>query len=147
MDGDRLSGLLLFLLGSYISYEALKLPVGGLRQPDSGFFPLGIGLSLLCLSGLILLGTLRPGRVRAPLQFGEGMGRIVVVIVAQVLYVVVLNRLGYLMATFLIMMLLLKGVERLKWGTTLGVALPAGAVSYVMFRWLGVPLPQGIIPL
>jgi putative tricarboxylic transport membrane protein len=145
MEADRLSGALLFALGLYIGYEALKLPFGGIHQPDSGFFPSLIALLLLCSSGLTLLATRRNEHVKETLRFGTF--RVWIAVVALILYVVVLNRLGYLVSTFLMMVLLLRGLERLNWRTTLGVAFPAVVSSYIVFRWLGVPLPPGIIPL
>jgi len=147
MDGDRLSGAALLLCSLYIGYEAFQLPFGTVRQPDSGFFPLLIALALFCSSGLILLGTLRRQGVRDPLQPWDGTGRVLIVVGALVVYALVLNRLGYLVATCLIMILLLRGLEGLRWGATLGVAVPAVVASYGTFRWLGVPLPQGILPL
>lgn len=145
MDADRLSGALLFALGLYIAYEALKLPLGGMRQPDAGFFPSLIALSLLCSSGLTLLATRRNEHVKETPRFGTF--RVWIAVVALILYVVVLNRVGYLVSTFFMMVLLLQGLERLGWRTTLGVAFPAVVSSYIVFRWLGVPLPPGIIPL
>lgn len=145
MDADRLSGTLLFALGLYIAYEALKLPFGGIHQPDTGFFPSLIALSLLCSSGLTLLATRRNEHVKETLRFGTF--RVWIAVIALILYVVILNRLGYLVSTFLMMVLLLRGLERLDWRTTLWVAFPAVVSSYFVFRWLGVPLPPGIIPL
>jgi hypothetical protein len=147
MDGDRLSGVLLFAVGLYLAYEALKLPFGTVRQPDAGFFPLCIAVSLAFLSGFIFLGTFMSEHVGEPLRFREGMPSVLITVLALILYIFVLNLLGYLISTLAIMILLLKGVERLGWQRSLWVAVPTVTVSYFIFRWLGVPLPRGIIPL
>ncbi len=147
MDGDRLSGLLLFALALYIGYEASKLPIGSVNQPDSGFFPMGIALALLVLSALIFLETCASEHVAEPVRFGERAGRVWISVAALIVYALILNRLGYLVSTLLAMLLLLKGVEQLRWRTTLWAAFPAVIASYFLFRWLGVPLPRGILPL
>jgi len=147
MDGDRLSSALLFAVGLYIAYEALKLPFGTVRQPDAGFFPLCIAVSLVFLSSFIFLGTCLSEHVREVLRFGEGMAGVLITVLALTLYIFVLNALGYLISTLAIMILLLKGVERLGWRRSLWVAVPTVTVSYFVFRWLSVPLPPGIIPL
>lgn len=145
-DGDRLSGFLLLLFGLYYGYETWQLSFGGFRQPDSGFFPSCLALALLGTSMVIVAGSFRAGRVAQRVRF-ERIGRVVVAVAVLLLYVVVLNPVGYLISTFLVMMLLLRGLERLRWRTSLGIALPAVVLSYFVFRWLGVPLPPGPIPL
>ena len=147
MIADRLSGILLFFFGLYVTYEASQLPLGRLHEPDSGFFPFILALSLLCASGFVLIGAFKGGCMRERVQFGEGTGRVLLAVAALVVYVVVLNGLGYLLSTFLIMILLLGGLERVGWRTTLWLALATVVISYFTFRWLGVPLPPGIIPL
>ena len=147
MDADRLSGLGLFILGLYVVYEAWKLPFGTLHAPDSGFFPLALGCALILVSALIWVPTFAKGRRTEPVESIEGMPRVLVAVLALVLYTVILEAIGYLASTFFVMIVLLKGLERVRWRTTLAVALPLVVGSYVMFRWIGVPLPQGIFRL
>jgi hypothetical protein len=45
------------------------------------------------------------------------------------------------------MLLLLRGLERVGWLASLAVTAAAVVASYALFRWLGVPLPPGIVPL
>lgn len=147
MRGDRLSGLFLFVLALYVVYEARKLPFGTLHAPDSGFFPVLLGSALVLVSGVIWLTTFSKADETAPVPSFEGTPRVVVAILALVLYVAVLERLGYLASTFGVMILLLRGVERVRWRTALAIVMVAVPGSYAVFRWLGVPLPQGILLL
>ena len=61
---------------------------------------------------------------------------------------VVFERLGYLLATFLFIIFLLRAVERRSWGLALSVALSASLMSYLVFGLLlGTPLPAGFLQL
>ena len=42
------------LLAAWICFEALQVPLGGLRMPGAGFFPLALGLTLAVLSVMLL---------------------------------------------------------------------------------------------
>jgi hypothetical protein len=64
----------------------------------------------------------------------------------MVAYVAVIDWLGYLLATALVMLSLLRGVERVSWRTSVAVTVVSVLGSYVLFRRLGVPLPPGIVP-
>lgn len=147
-DIDRLSGLLFLIFSLYIAYEASKLPLGGFHHPEAGFFPFGLGLALLLLSGILLSQAFKRGRLKEWFKFGEGKRRLLLAVAAMVVYVIVLNRLGYMVSTFLIMVFLLKGLEKQKWRTTLLISVPCVVISYITFSWwLGVPLPKGVIHL
>lgn len=147
-DIDRLNGFFFIIFSLYTVYESLKLPRGGFHQPEAGFFPLGLALALFLLSGFLLFQAFGKGHTKEWLQFGEGKRRVAFAIAAMVVYVFVLNILGYIVSTFLIMVFILKGLEKQKWRTTLIISLPCVVLSYVSFSWyLGVPLPKGIIPI
>lgn len=128
-------------------YEAWKLPFGSLRAPDSGFFPLVLGLVLVLVSGVIWAPTFSSARAPAPPEAAQGIPRVGMAILALVVYALALERLGYLASTGLVMPLLLRGLGRVGWRTTLAVSVVSVVGSYVVFRWLGVPLPRGVLPL
>jgi hypothetical protein len=54
--------------------------------------------------------------------------------------------LGYLVTTGLVMLVYLRGLERLRWGPSLAITVGSVVISYLLFRRLGVPLPAGIAP-
>lgn len=146
MSADRWSGGVLFLLGLGVAWEAWRLPFGTVPAPDSGFFPLILAVALLVFSAIVVLATWAPGAAPAPPPSAHGLVRVVVTVAALVAYALLVERLGYLLATGLVALLLLRGVERVGWAATLGVTLVAVLGSYVLFRRLGVPLPPGLLP-
>ena len=146
MNADRVSGAALFLFALAVGWEAHGLPFGTLNAPDSGFFPFLLAVTLALLSALIVLATWLPeARATTPPSW-QGGGRVALAVAALVAYVAALNGLGYPLATVLVMLFYLRGLERLRWSVSLAFAIVSVVASYVLFRWLGVPLPAGILP-
>ena len=146
MHADRVSGVVLFLFALAAGWEARKLPFGTVNAPDSGFFPLSLAVMLAMLSALIVFATWLPGaRATAPPSW-HGAGRVALAVAALVVYVAVLNPLGYVLATALVTLLYLRGLERVGWGVSLAITIVSVVTSYLLFRRLGVPLPAGIMP-
>jgi putative tricarboxylic transport membrane protein len=74
--------------------------------------------------------------------------KIVLTLGSLLVFGFVFERLGYLLATFLFIIFLLRAVERQSWGLAISVALSASLVSYVVFGLLlGTPLPAGLLQL
>jgi putative tricarboxylic transport membrane protein len=146
VNADRVSGVMLFLFALGTGWEARKLPFGTVSTPDSGFFPLSLAVALAVLSALIVVATWLPEAGDSAPPSWQGAGRVAVAVGALVAYVAALNPLGYLVATILIMLVYLRGLEGLRWSASLAIAVASVVISYLLFRQLGVPLPAGIAP-
>ncbi len=145
-NADRVSGLALFLFALAVTWQASKFPFGTINAPDSGFLPLSFAITLALLSALIVLRTWLPQTAPTVMPSWHGAGRVVAAIATLVAYASVVDLLGYLISTLLIMLLLLRGIERIGWGVSLLIACISVVTSYVLFRQLGVALPQGVLP-
>ena len=77
----------------------------------------------------------------------EGPGRIAKVgllLVVLVAYTFLLDPLGYLLCTFLLVLFMLRAIDPQRWTVALGMAAVTAVGSYVVFAvWLTVPLPRG----
>jgi cellobiose-specific phosphotransferase system component IIC len=63
-----------------------------------------------------------------------------------VAYVVAFERLGFPLATPLVLGILLASYGERRWAVLTGVSLGITAATYLVFaRWLGAPLPLGIL--
>jgi hypothetical protein len=61
-------------------------------------------------------------------------------------YALVLDTVGYPIATFVVVLFMLRVTEPHRWPLALGIALLAAGGSYALFAvWLGVPLPAGLL--
>jgi hypothetical protein len=126
---------------------AARLDVGGVRQPGPGFFPLLLSAGLLLVSGVLFAGAWRPRAARpaAPAGGGAGAadrGRLAATLGALVLYVLLFERLGFVLVTTGFLAFLLGALARYRWPVALGAALAIAVAARVVFdRWLSVRLP------
>ena len=59
-------------------------------------------------------------------------------------YTFLLDFLGYLICTFLLVLFMLRATDPQRWTVALSMALLTAVGSYVVFAiWLSVPLPRG----
>ena len=137
---------LMLALGAFI--ESMKLPFGRISAPAAGFFPAVLAVLLALVSLFFFVEALR-GSHEGAVQ-GEPLTwkKIVLTLGSLLVFGVVFERLGYLLATFLFIIFLLRAVERRSWGLAISVALSASLASYVVFGLLlGTPLPAGFLQL
>lgn len=128
--------------------EAYRLTLGTVHEPGPGFFPFGAGFIMLILSLAALLQS------RAKKQKVQETSRqetfrwwnILIILTAITAYALSLEKIGFLINTFLFMCLLLKVVEPQTWKTAiiggLITTLAANLVFNVVFR---TQIPKGIL--
>lgn len=137
-----LAGLMLF--------EASRLAFGSIRLPQTGFFPSVLAILLLFLSIALLVQTRRQasGESREQPITSEAWIRISITLAAMLGFALVLEKLGFLLSTFTVMLLLLRVIERQKWSRVIAVALATALISYFLFaRLLNIPLPAGVLDI
>jgi putative tricarboxylic transport membrane protein len=145
-DGERVMGVAAVLVGLVAVAESLRLTedtlTGGL---GTRFLPLSLGLIIAVLGGAIALRPARGRAAEAPAGAG-GRLRIAATLAGLVLYALVFERLGFLISSSAFVALLLVFYGERRWPVVLAVAVGAAVATYAVFaRWLGVPLPPGIL--
>ena len=147
------ASILVFLFGGITMLLSLQLPLGTLRMPGSGLFPLGLGLILM---GLAACQILQPRlRAAASAKSGGGGGtadgsahRVLVFLGIMALATALLDLLGFPLVAFLLMLALLQLLGARRWRDSALIALLTAGASYILFvRWLQIPLPKGWIGL
>ena len=144
------ASLILAGLAGLILFEASRLAFGSIRVPQTGFFPSTLAILLLFFSIALLLQTRRDagGEKRDEPINSEAWSRIGVTLAAMLGFAVVLEKLGFLLSTFTVMLLLLRVVEPQKWPRVIAVALATALISYFLFaRLLNIPLPAGVLEI
>jgi len=149
MAKERAAGLIFFLTGIYGLIFSLKLPLGNWREPGPAMFPLGLSI-LLCLSGVLwFICGKRKGE--ATIDWGRSVRKLVTplkIVGLTVVFILTLDRLGYLVTASLYMFFLFLWVSRYKFMVTVGLALALGVGSWFFFeKVLAVQLPKGLFPL
>jgi putative tricarboxylic transport membrane protein len=144
---DVVAASALLLFAALAAFESARLlPFGAVRNPGPGFFPWWVSLALGLLV-LVLLGrslVTRPGPGKS--EMGGRLRKVVGVLALLAVYSLVLDVIGYPIATFVVVLFMLRVTEPHRWPLALGLALLAAGGSYVLFAvWLGVPLPAGLL--
>jgi putative tricarboxylic transport membrane protein len=140
--------VLLAGLAGWLLLEANKLAFGSIRVPQTAFFPKVLASLLLVFSLVLLFQSLRQPESGESSQRiePEGWFRIGATLATLIGFAFVLERLGFLLSTFLLMVLLLRAIEPQKWLRVFSVALATSVIAYLIFAWLlNIPLPAGIL--
>jgi putative tricarboxylic transport membrane protein len=144
---DLWTGLFLIIFSGAVIREALDLEVGTPTNPGSGFMIFGTAVVLGVLALLQFLKALvsRAQADQAPEEIRRW--RIVAVIGVNILYIVLLEPVGFLLCTFLLLSFLFQVYEKGKWAWAVGGAAATSLLTYVIFsRLLQLNLPKGLIP-
>jgi len=125
-----------------------RLDFGAWNNPGPGMMPVLLGVFLAGLSAALWLMARRgagSGAVPGASPWSAARWRPVVSTLAVLLaYAALLDTLGYVIATFLVLLVLLRVLEPPRWSTTVVSAAAITAVSYGLFvRLLQVQLPRG----
>ena len=141
MSRDLTSALVWLGLAIFVAVPSYALKLGTLHQPGPGFFPFWGAIVLGTLSAVLLVSS----RSRREADSASGARSWTPLIVAGGLlaYVLLLERLGFVVVTFLFLLFLFRLVRK-GWLVSGFVALAGTAACYALFQlWLKSQLPRG----
>lgn len=144
------ASLILAGVAGLILLEASRLTFGSVRVPQTGFFPSILAILLLLFSIALLLQTRRRavGASHEPSINSEGWIRISTTLAAMLGFALLLEKLGFVLSTFIVMLLLLRVIEAQQWSRVIALALFTALLSYFLFAWvLNIPLPAGVLDI
>lgn len=143
---DVWSAAALLALGGAILLAGRDLPLGRVGAPGPGFFPTVLAVALV-LVATALLGSAWRRRAAVPAAApppAAGVRRVSIVAAAMTAYALVLEPVGFVGATFVLLLVLFRAVQSQRWPLALGGSAAATALSHLLFKtWLGVRLPPG----
>ena len=127
---------------------AIKLGVGTFSSPGSGFLFFWSSLILGALSVILItksiLGKREAKLLLIDLWKGLKWGKAVLAIITLFLYALILTKLGFILTTF-VLMILLFGIGKLKYWVTIISAFFTVMLSYIIFHFLlQIQFPRGI---
>jgi putative tricarboxylic transport membrane protein len=151
MKADEASGLFWLVIGGAAMYGAVRLGLGTSGEPGPGFLPFLAGLVVSLLSGVVMLqATLKKGRAGsssvASLWKGVRLRKLFALGFLLLAYVLVLERLGFVLTSFIILFVIFRFIEGLSWAKTIVFTLVASVGTYALLdRLLNATLPQGFL--
>ena len=134
-------------LGIFVMIFSYHLGLGRLNNPGSGLtsFLLGLILVLLSLYSLIISLCKKAGDEGPPKEGRSqaSYGKIALVLVALFTYSFILEKLGFVMTTWIFLFFLFRSMGN-RWITTLIASTSTVLATYFVFTFFGVRFPPGI---
>jgi hypothetical protein len=148
---DRGSSLFWLFLSIYVSIASFRMGIGTPRSPGMGFMTFGSSVLLGIFSLIIFFRTFlkrEETEITSVAFSGIMWQRILLVLIALLVYVMLLPVLGYMMMTFLLMSFLFWILKGTKWWWVLGSSFVTTIATYYVFsKWLNCQFPEGIFGL
>lgn len=152
MAREKWSSLVWLGIAIYICVGSLRLSLGSFHHPGPGFLSFYAGF---ILGGLALVVYLRARKAPSakreaePIWSNRQRGwKMVLTVVALLVYAVAMNYLGFLVSTFIFLAFLLKVIEPQRWSVALFGSLAASGAFYLVFEMgLQSQLPKGLFPI
>ena len=143
-NGDMWAGFFFLFFGVAVVIGSLGLPLGTPLDPQPGFFPLLAGVFLSGSSIIHLVRTFL--KKSGPMQAFGAMGRPASLIAGLFIYSFILAPVGYVIATIMLSVMILRILESKSWWRLVTISVAASIGSFILFdRILGVTLPLGIL--
>jgi putative tricarboxylic transport membrane protein len=149
---DAVNTLSLLFFAIFIAIESYRLGLGEWRNPGPGFFAFGGAVILGFTSLSAFLREVRKmfrknmsdsASASEPVQWNKV---VFLVIAAMIVYAAMFEKIGFVLASFLLIGFLLRVVGRQRWVVTILIALFCSIAAYVLFDvLLGSQLPRGIL--
>ena len=138
------------MIGMVFVIESVRLGIGGGHRPGMGFLPFfaGIGLCVVACFRIILnfLKATKEGDEKREGLFSRSVVKVAVLVIVLIGYTLVLPHLGYLLSTFVLLVVLFKVGGFRRWILVLGSAFLTTAISYLVFAsWLSIRFPKGFL--
>ncbi len=148
---DRITSVLWFFVGVYVSLKSLQIGPGTISNPGPGFIFLISGILLCLFSVIVLITAFRqaPRETVPAIAWAEIRWQKLIALVAVLfIFAYAFERIGFLIGVLLMMVYLFKGIEFQKWPIALASAVITTIAAYFIFVViLGCQLPKGLLPL
>ena len=148
-NSELWGGLIGLALGIFVIRSGIKLKLGSINDPGSGYVLFYTGI-LMCLFALtIMFSAITEGGPDFGARWeGARWTRPVIVIACLMAFSFALEPLGFLLSAIPLMLLLLRAVDPVRWTLAVPIAVltPLGA-WWVLKRVLLIQLPSGIFEI
>lgn len=143
---DLWSGLAGLALGVFVLWSGLKLGVGSISDPSSGFMLFYVGI-LICAFALTIAASAfaEDGPQLGAQWSGARWTKPLIVIGCLIAFAAALEPLGFLLSSIPLMLLLLRVIDPVRWTLAVPIAVlaPLG-MWWVLKRALAIQLPTGV---
>jgi putative tricarboxylic transport membrane protein len=150
MKRDPIIGILLFGLALAVFLKSLTYPIGTLRKPGGGLFPLMASVLLMGLCALLTLQAFRGKELDKSSQFPffpekEAPRRILLGFAGLLGYRYLLPVIGFAPSTGVFIFFLSRFLGKYGRGVSILFAVLTAVAAYYLFQvWLKIPMPRPV---
>lgn len=144
---EMMSSIIVFCFGLCVVFYSPHFNVGSLKRPGSGFVPFISGVVICVFSIITFLQAFfhksdKVEKVWAKVKFQT----LIFVILILFMYPILINLLGFIICSFLIILFVMRYAGYQSWRTSFLGASLSSVLSYLLFEtWLKGQLPKGIL--
>ncbi len=156
---DIAGSLVLILFSATFLIYTTRYPLDSWESPGPAVFPLILGGVLLLLAVWQLIRALQAPRMPdsggekvskvdavAFLHDNQGEAKVLILTALLVLYILLIQWIGFFVSTFLLMILTSRLMEAKDWVRPIALSLGIGIFCYLLFEvWLKLSFPRGIL--
>jgi len=149
LKAERVGAIFWLGVGLISIYGSAQLGIGTMRGPGSGFLSLLAGCFISLMALIVLLQSLlrRQGNEAQLSSIWEGVKwrRPLAIGLILVAYILVLEKIGFLITSLVTLFVMFKGVEKISWAKAILISVSISAGSFLLFNnLLKATLPRGI---
>lgn len=149
MKADQISPFFWISFGLLSAYGSIKLGLGTLREPGSGLLAFLASCFIILMAVIVLFQSwvFKRGYLTKVSTLWEGASWHKPLAIGLVLvgYILVLERVGFLITSLFILFIMFKVVEKLSWTKATVISLSISLGTFLLFtKILKATLPRGI---
>jgi putative tricarboxylic transport membrane protein len=148
-NSELWGGLIGLALGIFVVWSGLKLKLGTINDPGSGYVLFYAGVLMCVFAATIIIAAVTEGGPTFGSRWKDTRWtKPLLIIACLVAFSFSLDTFGFLLSTIPLMALLLRVIDPARWSLTIPIALlaPLG-VWWVLKRLLLIQLPSGIFEI
>ena len=148
-NSELWGGLIGLALGVFVIWSGLKLKLGTINDPGSGYVLFYTGILMCLFAASIIVAALTEGGADLRLALGErALDQAAAGIACLIAFSFALDPFGFLLSSIPLMVLLLRVIDPVRWSLTIPIAVlaPLG-MWWVLKRLLLIQLPSGIFEI
>jgi putative tricarboxylic transport membrane protein len=148
---DRVCSILCFAFAGIVIVLSFSVPMGRIGKPGPAFMPFWVAVTLALLSILLWIDAGRRKGPEAVVSFLSGEKRwssVMMTVGALLGYAFLVEPLGFLIGTLLLLLFLFRFIGNLKWWVVFTGMVLVTLMTHVLFKVaLKVQLPAGLFKL
>ena len=148
-NSELWGGLIGLALGVFVIWSGLRLKLGTINDPGSGYVLFYTGILMCVFAATIIIAAVSEGGPTFGSRWKDARWtKPLVVIACLTAFAFALDTIGFLLSAIPLMLLLLRAIDPVRWPLAIPIALlaPLG-VWWVLKRLLLIQLPSGIFGL